>query len=136
MDHQGPVKTPQEWYLERCPLTVDVVGDFAGEEVFAIHGESLMRHCLVEAKADFDGGCRLLHAVQAIQTFLREFKRRDYVSDLVFFRDLRDTCVAKEVIGSAKAAKYYLTRRILIQHLSRSKLDFDILEIGSFESQE
>ncbi|KAM0344559.1 hypothetical protein ACHAPU_007333 [Fusarium lateritium] len=136
MDPKGLTKTPQEWYLEQRPLTVDIVGDFAGGELFVIHGESLMRYCLAEAKVDFDDGFQLLHAVHAVEKFLSELKRRDCVFDLIFFRDLHDTCVAKEVVGSTKAAKYYLTRRILIQHLSRSKLDFDILELDSFESEE
>jgi hypothetical protein len=55
MDPKDPIKTPQEWYLEQRPLTVDIVGDFAGRELFVIHGESLMRYCLAEAKVDFDG---------------------------------------------------------------------------------
>lgn len=43
------------WYAALRPLTVDIVGEFAGRELFAIHGESLIRHCLEEAKVDFDG---------------------------------------------------------------------------------
>jgi hypothetical protein len=54
----------------------------------------------------------------------------------MFFRDLQNVCVPKNVSGSTKAVKYHLTRRILIQHLSRSKLDFEVLELDSFESEE
>lgn len=43
------------WYASQRPLTVDIVGDFAGHELFAVHGESLIRHCLEESKVDFDG---------------------------------------------------------------------------------
>lgn len=50
------------WYAALRPLTVDIVGDFAGRELFAIHGESLIRHCLQEAKVDFDGKISTSHA--------------------------------------------------------------------------
>jgi hypothetical protein len=46
-----------DWYTDLRPLTVDIVGDFAGRELFLIHGEALMRHCLVEARVDFDSRC-------------------------------------------------------------------------------
>jgi hypothetical protein len=44
------------WYAQLRPNTVDIVGDFAGKELFLIHGESLLRHCLDEV--DFHGQCR------------------------------------------------------------------------------
>lgn len=45
----------RQWYAELRPLTVDVVGDYAGRELFVVHGESLMRYCLLESKVDFNG---------------------------------------------------------------------------------
>lgn len=45
------------WFVTQWPSTIDIVGDFAGSELFLIHGESLLRHCLVESKVDFDGEC-------------------------------------------------------------------------------
>lgn len=43
------------WYNALRPLKVDLVGDFAGKELFAIHGEALLLHCLSEARVDFTG---------------------------------------------------------------------------------
>ncbi|KAF4957474.1 hypothetical protein FSARC_11310 [Fusarium sarcochroum] len=136
MDPKDSIKALQDWYSEQRPLTVDIVGDFAGRELFVIHGESLMRYCLAEAKVDFDGGFQLLHAIHAVEKVLSELKRRDCNFDVVFFRDLEDLCVPKEVVGSPKVAKYHLTRRVLIHHLTKSNLDFQILELDSFESEE
>lgn len=42
-----------EWYDSLDPLKVDLVGDFAGKELFAIHGEALMLHCISQAQVDF-----------------------------------------------------------------------------------
>ncbi|KAK6720353.1 hypothetical protein SNK03_003418 [Fusarium graminearum] len=55
MDSKNTTKKLRDWYQDQSPLTVDIVGDFAGQELFAIHGESLIRYCLTEAKVDLDG---------------------------------------------------------------------------------
>lgn len=43
------------WYDALRPMKVDLVGDFAGKELFAIHGEALLLYCLIEARVDFTG---------------------------------------------------------------------------------
>jgi hypothetical protein len=43
------------WHQAISPLKVDIVGEFAGKELFAIHGEAMLAHCVREAKVDFDG---------------------------------------------------------------------------------
>ncbi|KXH56967.1 DEAD/DEAH box helicase [Colletotrichum salicis] len=44
-----------EWKQRLTPLKVDIVGDFAGKELFAIHGESLVTHCVATANVDYLG---------------------------------------------------------------------------------
>ena len=34
---------------------VDLVGDYAGQELFLIDGDSLLLRCLSDSKLDFDG---------------------------------------------------------------------------------
>jgi hypothetical protein len=41
-------------YLEQRPLTLGS-GGLAGQELFVVHEELLMRYCLSEAGIDFDG---------------------------------------------------------------------------------
>ncbi|KAL3608254.1 hypothetical protein FPOAC2_03248 [Fusarium poae] len=136
MPPEDSAKKLRDWYEDQIPLTVDVVGDFAGRELFAIHGESLIRYCLKEAKVDLDEGFQLLHAVHAVEKLLSELKRRDCNFDVLFFRDHENLCVPQHAVGSTKGAKHRLTRRILIQHFIKSNLDFRILEFDSFESNE
>lgn len=50
------------WYKSLSPLRVDIVDDFAGKELFAIHGDSLMFHCITDARVDFTSTC-IWHAV-------------------------------------------------------------------------
>ncbi|KGQ09019.1 putative helicase [Beauveria bassiana D1-5] len=42
-----------DWYQALRPLRVDLIGDFAGKELFAIHGEALLTHCISEAKLNY-----------------------------------------------------------------------------------
>ncbi|RSL40666.1 hypothetical protein CEP54_016052 [Fusarium duplospermum] len=129
-----PEEALLEWYADQHPPIVDIVGDFAGRELFAIQGEALMRYCLAEAKVDFDGGFQPLHAIHAVEKFLSSLKKRDCNFDVIFFRDMEDICVPNGVTASNHVSKYLLTRRIIIQHLNRSDINFKVLELGSFES--
>ncbi|GKU11604.1 unnamed protein product, partial [Fusarium langsethiae] len=107
-----------DWYKDLQPLTVDIVGDFAGRELFLIHGEALIQYCLIEARVDFDRGFQLLHAIHAVEKFLVDLKNGDCNFDIVFFRDFEDVCASQGSAGSNHPYKFKLTRRILIQHLN------------------
>ncbi|RGP77383.1 dead deah box helicase [Fusarium longipes] len=125
-----------DWYADLRPPTVDIVGDFAGRELFLIHGEALMRHCLIEERVDFERGFQLLHAIQAVEKFLVKLKNGGCNFDIVFFRDSENVCPFRDSAGSKHPFKFKLARRILIQHLTRSIVDFKIMEFDSFASQE
>jgi hypothetical protein len=43
-----------QWHRSISPLKVDIVGDFAGKELFAINGEAMLAHVIREAKVDFN----------------------------------------------------------------------------------
>lgn len=66
-------KQLDEWYESLNPLKVDLVGDFAGKELFAIHGEALMLHCISQARVDFDSKSLCLyfsHDSSSISSYL------------------------------------------------------------------
>lgn len=44
-----------EWYLGLHSRTIDLVGDYAGEERFLLEGDSLLLHCFGDVKIDFEG---------------------------------------------------------------------------------
>lgn len=54
-DSEGRDGKLSHWYQSLAPLRVDIVGDFAAKELFAIHGDSLLLHCVTNAKVDFAG---------------------------------------------------------------------------------
>ena len=53
------------WYGSLHPLKVDVVGDFAGKELFAIHSDSMLPHCITKVK----GGLRSYVSLRQLSFF-------------------------------------------------------------------
>lgn len=43
------------WYDERAPRMLDLVGDYAGKELFVVDGDSLLRTAWSTGSIDFDG---------------------------------------------------------------------------------
>lgn len=44
-----------DWYLGLNNRTLDLVGDYAGNERFLLEGDSLLLHCFGDTKIDFEG---------------------------------------------------------------------------------
>lgn len=47
-----------QWRESLKPIKIDIVSDFSGRGVFAIHGEALLTHCLETSIVDFKCKCR------------------------------------------------------------------------------
>ncbi|PFH60934.1 hypothetical protein XA68_18554 [Ophiocordyceps unilateralis] len=115
----------KSWYESISPLRVDIVGEFACKELFAIHGDSLLLHCLTQAKVDFTDGFQLLHAIHAVEKFLANLTQRGLNFRIVWFRDHEQLCVPASAASEREAESadlitancYRLTRAILIRHL-------------------
>ena len=43
------------WYESLFSRRVDIVGDYAGNELFLIEGDSVLLNCFCDTKIDFDG---------------------------------------------------------------------------------
>jgi hypothetical protein len=43
------------WYDSTRPMYIDLVGDYAGKELFLVEGDSLLRECFDDERLDFDG---------------------------------------------------------------------------------
>ncbi|KAK4189457.1 hypothetical protein QBC35DRAFT_493254 [Podospora australis] len=97
------------------PVRVDIVGDFAGQGLFAIHGEALLGHCIRHARVDFGaGGFQLLHAVHAFEDFLAKLTARGCNFQIVWFE------MPKYVLeDDSTASKFQLARSVLIEHLRK-----------------
>ncbi|KAK2606810.1 hypothetical protein N8I77_005536 [Diaporthe amygdali] len=131
---------PTAWYKTLHALHVDLVGDFAGKELFAIHGDALMLYCITKAKVDLDSGFQLLHAIHAVESFLQKLYERGLNFHVIWFRDQKALCLARDA-SDVLSSKYLLIRAVLISHLncqqsSQNDVDSEAAKTISFEFED
>jgi len=64
------------WYGACNPRFIDLVGDYAGRELFLLEGDSLLRECFSDDRIDFHDGFQMLHAVFVVERFLDNLIKR------------------------------------------------------------
>ena len=99
----------RDWYQSVRTRVVDLVGDYAGKELFLVEGDSLLLECFRDKRIDFQGksiqsfgkseycgeevsllrldidGFQLLHAVYAVEKYLNNLVSRGCKFSIVFF---------------------------------------------------
>jgi hypothetical protein len=45
----------REWKKHLCPRRIDLIGDYAGRELFIVEGDSLLRQALSDERIDMEG---------------------------------------------------------------------------------
>jgi superfamily II DNA or RNA helicase len=110
---------------------VDLVGDFAGQELFAIEGDSLLLQCFENSLLDFEDGFQMLHAVYLVEEYLAQLQRRNCRFHVAFFDAHRQLCIPQNV-KSINRSKYLLTRAAIIRHL-QSNLKSDDVQVHCFK---
>ena len=121
--------------------TLDLVGDYAGDELFLIEGDSLLLQCFSDKNLDFSHGLQLLHATYLVEKLLSQLKQRKCVFHIVFFSDHAQICIPPNV-DKRLWPKYRLAREAILQHLVQNLPAtvpsiqihlFDSYRSGSFE---
>lgn len=105
-----------EVYQKLAARRVDLVGDYAGNELFLIEGDSLLLQCLSDDKLDFAEGFQLLHAVYNVEKVLQGLAERKCNFNIVFFDSNQELCIPASA-DRANANKYLLARATIIRHL-------------------
>jgi len=103
-----------DWYLGLRVRTLNLVGDYAGNERFLLEGDSLLLHCFGDPRIDFEDGFQLLHAVYVVERFLEALVRRLCNFHLVFFHDHEDLCIPPYNFPLKNF--YLLARLVIIRH--------------------
>ncbi|CAL1698804.1 unnamed protein product [Somion occarium] len=110
------------WYsfTSRRGRVMDLIGDYGGNELFIIDGESLFQNVLDDhllALADEeDPSFQILHALYALECTLNDFRKRSAVFDVVFFNDTRHRTLGTGGHPFVLRSRS-LARAILYQHL-------------------
>lgn len=123
-----------EWYSKIHSRRVDIVGDYAGNELFLIEGDSVLLNCFNDKHIDFDPGFQLLHATYAVENFLKGLVARRCNFHIAFFDQNRELCVPHSVSADNRE-KYLLARAAIIRHLRANlKSSHPDIEIHVFPS--
>jgi ATP-dependent RNA helicase DDX60 len=96
--------------------TLDLVGDYAGDELFLIEGDSLLLQCFSDNNLDFSHGLQLLHVTYLVEKLLSQLKQRRCVFHIVFFSDHAQICIPPNA-DKRLWPKYRLAREAILQHL-------------------
>lgn len=123
-------------YKRLLSRRVDLVGDYAGNELFMIEGDSLLLRCFDDESLDFNPGLQLLHATYNVEHFLHNLAFRKCNFHITFFECNRKLCIPPHA-EDADAPKYLLAREAIIRHLQAnlSSTHPDI-KVNVFESYE
>ncbi|KAL8773104.1 MAG: hypothetical protein Q9194_004403 [Teloschistes cf. exilis] len=105
-----------DWYGKLPTRRVDLVGDYAGQELFIVEGDGLLLRCFDDSKLDLVDGFQLLHAAYAVEQFLQGLIQRKCNFHIVFFDIHHDLCIPR-ASPSALRSQYLLARAVVIRHL-------------------
>lgn len=123
-------------YKRLLSTRVDLVGDYAGNELFMIEGDSLLLRCFDDEDLDFNPGLQLLHATYNVEHFLHNLAFRKCNFHVAFFECNRDLCVPSRA-DNADSSKYLLARAAIIRHLqSNLASSHPDIKVNVFESYE
>ncbi|CAG8926156.1 unnamed protein product [Penicillium salamii] len=106
----------REWYHRLDSRVFDLVGDFAGSELFIIEGDSLLLHCFADPKLDFNPGLQMLHATYLVEQVIQKLRQRKCVFEIIFFAENARCCIPPTA-NSDLHERYLLARETIIQHL-------------------
>ncbi|KAI9750079.1 MAG: hypothetical protein M1815_002040 [Lichina confinis] len=121
------------WYLGLHARALDLVSDYAGNELFIIEGDSLLLHCFGDDRIDLEDGFQLLHAAYTVELFLQALVQRHCNFHVVFIDDNALLCVPPKHVELQN--RYLLARSVIIRHLKHHlPRNHDGLEIHTFAS--
>lgn len=106
-------------YRHLLSRRVDLVGDYAGDELFLIEGDSLLLRCFADEKLDFEEGLQLLHATYNVEHFLQNLVQRKCHFNITFFNSNRRFCLPASA-SKQNENKYFLARAAIIRHLQQN----------------
>ncbi|KAF4635733.1 hypothetical protein G7Y89_g2365 [Cudoniella acicularis] len=108
-----------KWYHSLFSKRVDLVCDYAGNELFLIELDSLLLFCFSDPRIDFCEGFQLLHAVYTVEKLLRGLLSRKCNFHIVCFDQNEELCVPPTA-DPKHHTKYLLARSVIVRHLQRN----------------
>ncbi|TFY68503.1 hypothetical protein EVJ58_g983 [Rhodofomes roseus] len=113
-----------EWYTltSRRGRWMDLIGDYAGSEMFVLDGEALLQEALndqlLALGREGEPSFQILHATYSLERMLNEYKMRSATFDIVFWHESRHLTIQTgrpEDVHTSRS----LARAMLFKHLGR-----------------
>lgn len=112
-----------QWYQTLSSRRVDLVGDYAGTELFLIDGNSLLLQAFSDPLLDFQGDSfQLFHAVYTVELFLKKLLDRRCRFEVVFFDDHEFLSIPARINETDKW-KFIVARPAIIRHLQKNLVE-------------
>ncbi|KAH8704387.1 hypothetical protein GQ44DRAFT_820072 [Phaeosphaeriaceae sp. PMI808] len=121
------------WYKSIFSRRVDLIGDYAGSELFFVEFDSLLLQCFSNPKLNFSTGFQLLHAVYIVEKLLQDLLSRNCRFQIVCFDQNEDLCIPTNS-QLTDYPKYVLARSVIFRHLTRNLNSGNIIVIKRFDS--
>ncbi|KAH8695246.1 hypothetical protein BGW36DRAFT_429127 [Talaromyces proteolyticus] len=126
------------WYQTLQSRTVDLVGDYAGNDLFIIDGNSILIDVLSNTKLDLWPGFQLLHATYLVEKFLHKLYRRKCNFHVVFFENQATVCIP-DGCPRERRLRYLCARKLIMEHLRQNLMtvpipDGNTVKVHVFES--
>ncbi|KAL8287587.1 hypothetical protein RQP46_003445 [Phenoliferia psychrophenolica] len=110
----------RSWYTKLLPRWIDIIGDFAGQELFTVDGDALVQYVLdnelLALGRDGDPSFQLLHATFLLERVVEEMIKRDCTFEVAFFESNRHATTrpgeSDYVTASRSLARSILIRRV------------------------
>ncbi|KAK6440119.1 hypothetical protein LTR95_003663 [Oleoguttula sp. CCFEE 5521] len=115
-DDEAKEKRVALTYKKLLSRRVDLIGDYAGSELFLLDGDSMLLRCFDDKNLDFSTGLQQLHAVYTVEYFLHALVQRKANFHIAFFDSNRELCLPPSA-DKANSSKYFLARAAIIHHL-------------------
>ncbi|KAH8085472.1 P-loop containing nucleoside triphosphate hydrolase protein [Cristinia sonorae] len=121
----------ERWYslISRRGRTMDLIGDYAGSELFLIDGNSLLQEILdddlLALARKSEVSFQILHAIHALEQVLENFQRRDATFEIAFWEDTRHLVLSTG--GDIfQYASRLLARTMLMKHLATTNISLHV----------
>ncbi|KAH1556918.1 hypothetical protein KXX57_008818 [Aspergillus fumigatus] len=105
----------RNWYASLSSQVLDLVSDYAGQELFCLEGDSVVLQCLDDTTLDFKAGFQLLQGVYNVERLLSRFLSTKCNFHIVFFDENQG--ISTQAASNIDRSKYQLAREIIYQHL-------------------
>ncbi|PVG01333.1 P-loop containing nucleoside triphosphate hydrolase protein, partial [Serendipita vermifera] len=126
-----------EWFTKLRPRWVDIIGSYAGKELFLVDGDALIQVVLDDRLLQLgrSNSCdfQILHAFYSVESFLHDLQKRGAVFHIIFFDSNRPLAIGTSA-NAWKASSRSLAHKTLKAYIQ--SLEFETHDFTDLSDQD